>query len=169
LVTGADRNATRTPMEAAEVMNRYFVDKVDDLCKKALLPQADAPDVSEEVPDILEEVPDVTGEVPYNPQDDGHIRQEVGNVPQEVSDVHHALKFFFKFANAKRISKTITEWRSWPDQFHTSSTGAWPRAVYQQTSRLGGSTRSTKGKGSRGKTLLWCGRRGATWRRWSGS
>jgi hypothetical protein len=87
LVTGVDRNATTTPMEAAEGMNRYFVDKVDDLCKKALLPRADAPDVSEEVPDVLEEVPDVTGEVPYNPQDDGHIPQEVGNVPQQVSDV----------------------------------------------------------------------------------
>jgi hypothetical protein len=105
-------------MEAAEVMNRFFVDKVDDLRKKALLPRADAPEVSEEVPDVSEEVSDITGEVPYDPQDVGHVPQEVGNVLQEVSYVQqeadnnvtsgrHVPKFFFKFANAKRISKTI--------------------------------------------------------------
>jgi hypothetical protein len=31
---------TTTPMEAAEVMNKFFVDKVDDLRKKALLPSS---------------------------------------------------------------------------------------------------------------------------------
>jgi hypothetical protein len=110
-ITKADRKATTTPLEAAEVMNRFFVDKVDDFCKKALLPRADAPNVSEEVPDV-------TREVPYNPQDVGQVRQEVDNVPQEVSNVqqeadedvasgHHVPKFYFKFANAKRTSKTI--------------------------------------------------------------
>jgi hypothetical protein len=99
-------------------MNRFFVDKVDDLCKKALLPRADAPEVPEEVPDVLEEVPDVTREVPCNLQNVGHVPQEVGNVPQEVNDDQqeaddnvtsgrHVPKFHFKFANAKRISKTI--------------------------------------------------------------
>jgi hypothetical protein len=29
---------TTTPMEAAEVMNQFFLEKVDDLRKKALLP-----------------------------------------------------------------------------------------------------------------------------------
>jgi hypothetical protein len=104
--------------EAAEVMNRYFVDKVDDLRKKELLPRADAPEVSEEVPNVSEEVPDVTGEVPYDPQDVGHVLQEVGNVPQEVNNVQqeadddvtsgrHVPTFFFMFANVKTISKTI--------------------------------------------------------------
>jgi hypothetical protein len=40
-ITGAN-GPTTTPMEAAEVMNKFFVDKVDDLRKKALLPRADA-------------------------------------------------------------------------------------------------------------------------------
>jgi hypothetical protein len=117
-VNNVDGNSTATLLEAAEAMNRYFVDKVDALRKKALLPQAEAPDVSEEVPDVSEEVPDVTGEVPNNPQDLGHVPQEVGNVPQEVIDVQQEAdnnvtygrqvpKFFFKFLNAKRITKTI--------------------------------------------------------------
>jgi hypothetical protein len=48
---------TETPLEAAEVMNQFFLDKVDDLQKKALLPR------------LLEETPDVAGEVL-------HIQQE---------------------------------------------------------------------------------------------
>jgi hypothetical protein len=52
-----DRNPTASPLEAAEVMNRYFVDKLDALCAKALLPRVDVPDVSEEVPDVTGEVP----------------------------------------------------------------------------------------------------------------
>jgi hypothetical protein len=98
-------------------MNRFFVDKVDDLRKKALFPRADASEVPEEVPDVPEEVPDITGEVPYVPQGTGHVPQEVGNVPQEVDNVRqepdndvtsgrHVPKFF-KFANAKKIAKTI--------------------------------------------------------------
>jgi hypothetical protein len=117
-VNGVDGNPTATPLEAAEAMIRYFVDKVDALRKKVLLPRADAPDVSEEVPDVSEEVPDVTGEVPDNPQEVGNDPKEVCNDPQEVGDVQqevddnvtsrrHFPKFFFKFANAKRISKTI--------------------------------------------------------------
>jgi hypothetical protein len=124
-VIGVDRTPRTTPMEAAEVMNRYIVDKVDALCKKALLPRADAPKVSEEVPDVSEEMPDVTGEVPDDPQEVGNDPQEVGNDPQEVGndpqeagDVQqevdddvtsgrHVPKFFFQFSNAKRITKTI--------------------------------------------------------------
>jgi hypothetical protein len=60
-------------------VNRYFVDEVDTLRKKSLLPRADAPDVSEEVPDVLEEVPDVTGEVPYNLQDVSDVQQKADN------------------------------------------------------------------------------------------
>jgi hypothetical protein len=47
-------------MEAAEVMNRFFVDKVDNLCKKALRPW-----VPEDALKVPEEVPDVAGEVPF--------------------------------------------------------------------------------------------------------
>jgi hypothetical protein len=59
LITGVDGNATTTPMEAAEVMNRFFVDKVDDLCKKALLPQ-----VSDEVPTSQGRCPTSPGRCP---------------------------------------------------------------------------------------------------------
>jgi hypothetical protein len=51
-------------MEAAEVMNQFFIDKVDDLCKKALLLSTGVP----------EETPNVAGEVP-------HVRQETCQVP----------------------------------------------------------------------------------------
>jgi hypothetical protein len=88
--------------------------KVDDLCKKALRPR-----VSEDLPEVPEEVPDVTGKVPHVLQDACQVPQEVGNVPQEVSDVRqepvdndvtskrHVPKFLFKFANAKKMAKTI--------------------------------------------------------------
>jgi hypothetical protein len=36
-ITGAN-GPTKTPMEAAEVMNQFFIDEVDDLQKKTLLP-----------------------------------------------------------------------------------------------------------------------------------
>jgi hypothetical protein len=119
-ITGADGKATTTPIEAAELMNWFFVDKVDDLRKKALRPQVseDVPEVLEEVPDVSEEVPNVTGEVPYVPQDVSHVPQEFGNVPEETNDVQqeaggnvtsgrHVPQFCFKFSNAKRIAKTI--------------------------------------------------------------
>jgi hypothetical protein len=117
-VTGAEGNDRTTPLEAAKAVNRYFVDKVYALRKKALLPQGDAPNVSEEVPKVSEEVPNVTEEVPYDRQDVGHVPQEVGNVPQKVSNIQqeaaanitsgrHVPKFFIKFANTKRISKMI--------------------------------------------------------------
>jgi hypothetical protein len=51
-ITGAN-SPTMTPMEAAEVINQFFIDKVEDLCKKALLPITGVP-----------ETPDVAGEVP---------------------------------------------------------------------------------------------------------
>jgi hypothetical protein len=128
-------------MEAAEVMNRFFVDKVDKLRKKALRPR-----VPEYAPKVPEEVPDVTREVPHVPHDACQVPQVVGNVPQEVNSVQqepadvtsgrYVPKFFFKFANAKKTAKTIKgvnntealgvdniptsvlkkEWRSWPDQ-----------------------------------------------------
>jgi hypothetical protein len=133
---------TTTPMEAAEVMNKFFVDKVDDLRKKALLPRADThitatsspmsrqslPQPREDAPEVPEEAPDVAGEVPHFRQDTGQVSQEVGNIAQEVNDVRqevnnvrqgpaddnvtsgryvHVLKLFFKFANAKKTTKTI--------------------------------------------------------------
>jgi hypothetical protein len=45
-ITGAN-GPTETPLEAAEVMNQFFLDKVDDLRKKALLPR-----LPEETPDV---------------------------------------------------------------------------------------------------------------------
>jgi hypothetical protein len=73
-ITGAN-GPTNTPMEAAEVMNRFFLDKVDDLRKKALRPQ-----VPEEAPEVPEQVHDVAGDVPHVPQDACQVPQEVGNV-----------------------------------------------------------------------------------------
>jgi hypothetical protein len=63
-------------MEAAEVMNQFFIDKVDNLQKKALLP----PDVTEEVPHI----PQDTGQVP---QDAPHVAQEAGDDTKSSSQV----------------------------------------------------------------------------------
>jgi hypothetical protein len=99
-------------------MSRYIVDKVDALGAKALLPQVDAPDVSEEVPDVAGEVPENPQEVGNDLQDVGNDPQEVGNDPQEVGEVQqevddvvtsrrHIPKIFFNFLNTKRISKTI--------------------------------------------------------------
>jgi hypothetical protein len=77
-VNGVDKNPTATPLEAAEAMNRYFVDKV-----KALLPQVDAPDVSEEVPDVTGEVPDNPQEVCDDPQE---VDRKVSHVQQEIDN-----------------------------------------------------------------------------------
>jgi hypothetical protein len=41
-ITGAN-GPTRTPMEAAEVMNQFFIDKVNNLCKMALHPSTGVP------------------------------------------------------------------------------------------------------------------------------
>jgi hypothetical protein len=65
-------------MEAADVMNKYFIDKVDDLQKKALLPR--------ETPDNLQETPGDLQETPDDPQDAPHVAQEVDDVAQEVDD-----------------------------------------------------------------------------------
>jgi hypothetical protein len=79
-------------MEAAEVMNKFFVDKVDNLCKRALLSRADAhvkatlspmsrqslPRPREDAPEVPEGAPNVAGEVP-------HVRQDTCQVPQEVA------------------------------------------------------------------------------------
>jgi hypothetical protein len=86
-VTGVDRNPIATPLEAAEAVNRFFVDKVDALRTQALLPRVDAPNVSEEVPNITVDVCDDLQEVGNNPQEVGNDPQEVGNDPQEVSDI----------------------------------------------------------------------------------
>jgi hypothetical protein len=103
-VNGVDGNPTETPLEAAEAMNRYFVDKVDALCKKALLPQVDAPDVSEEVPDL-------TGEVPDNPQEVGNNPKEVRNDPQEVSDVQQEVNDNVTSRNSSLSFQTRREYQ----------------------------------------------------------
>jgi hypothetical protein len=117
-ITNADRKATTTPMEAAEVMNRFFVDKVDDLREKALRPRVsedapevpeEVPDVPEEVPDVPEEVPEVTREVPYVPQGTGHVPQEVGNVPQEVNNVQKEPDEDVTFLNSSSSLQTLRE------------------------------------------------------------
>jgi hypothetical protein len=95
-------------MEAAEVMDKFFVDKVDDLQKKALLPQLpeEAPGVPEEMPDVAGEVPHVQQETCQVPQEAAHVAQEVDDVRQEANDnttsSRHVPHFHFKFANAKR-------------------------------------------------------------------
>jgi hypothetical protein len=66
-ITGAN-GPTETPMEAAEVMNQFFLDKVDDLLKKALLPR------------LAEEAPDVAGEVLHVQQETSHVLQEATHV-----------------------------------------------------------------------------------------
>jgi hypothetical protein len=62
---------TTTPIEAADVMNKYFIDKVDDIRKKAL---------------FLEETPDVAGELHHVRQDTGQFPRDVSHVAQEVDD-----------------------------------------------------------------------------------
>jgi hypothetical protein len=103
-ITGAN-SPTTTPKEAADVMNKYFIDKVDDLQKKALLPR--------EAPDDLQETPDNLQETPDDPQDAPNVAQEVDDVAQEVDDdlqeadndtmsnSHIPPSFHFKFTHAK--------------------------------------------------------------------
>jgi cell division protein FtsL len=80
-ITGAN-GPTKTPMEAAEVMNQFFLDKVDNLGKKALLPR-----LPEETPDVAGDVLHVQQETVQVPQEATHITQEVAHVAQEVDDV----------------------------------------------------------------------------------
>jgi hypothetical protein len=95
-------------MEAAEVMNKFFVDKVDDLRKKALLPSTHG--VPEETPDVAGEVPHVRQETCQVPQDAAHVPQGADDVPREVDDImsgHNVPHFHFKFANVRRTSEAI--------------------------------------------------------------
>jgi hypothetical protein len=105
-----EQDGTTTPMEAAEVMNRFFGDKVDDLRKKALCPQ-----VSEDAPEVLQEVGIV-------PQEVNNVRQEPAN--NNVTSGRHIPNFFFKFANAKKIAKKIKGLNNtealWVDNIPTS-------------------------------------------------
>jgi hypothetical protein len=95
-------------MEASEVKNEFFINRVDDLCKKALLPSTGVP---EETPDVTGEVPHIWQETNQVPQDAAHVAQEVDNVPREVDDdtmsSRHVPHFHFKFANAKTTSEAI--------------------------------------------------------------
>jgi hypothetical protein len=99
---------TTTPMEAAEVMNKFFVDKVDSLCKKALLLSTHR--VPEETPDVAGEVPHVQQETCQVLQDAAHVPQGGDSVPREVDNFtsgRNVPHFHFKFANAKRTSEAI--------------------------------------------------------------
>jgi hypothetical protein len=79
-ITGAN-GPTKTPMEAAEVMNQFFNDKVNNLRKKALLPR-----LPEETPDVAGEVLHVQQETGQVPQEAAHVAQKVDDVLQEVDD-----------------------------------------------------------------------------------
>jgi hypothetical protein len=76
-ITGAN-GPTTTPMEAADVMNKYFIDKVDDLRKKALF--------SEETPNVAGEVPHVRQDTGQVPRDAAHVAQEVDAALQEADN-----------------------------------------------------------------------------------
>jgi hypothetical protein len=82
-ITGAN-GLTTTPMEVAEMMNQFFIDKVDDLCKKALLPSTGVP---EETPNVAGEIPHVQHETGQVPQDAAHVPQGGNNVPREVDNI----------------------------------------------------------------------------------
>jgi hypothetical protein len=73
-ITGAN-GPTTTSIEAADVKNEFFIDKVDDLRKKALFPNTGV----SEVPHVRQD----TGQVP---QDAAHVAQEVNDVLQEADD-----------------------------------------------------------------------------------
>jgi hypothetical protein len=108
-ITGAN-GPTTTPMEAADVMNKYFFDKADDLRKKALLPR-ETPDNLQETPDDLQETPDDLQETPDDPQDAPHVAQEDNDVLQEADNdtmsSSQVPPFHFKFVNTKRTSEAI--------------------------------------------------------------
>jgi hypothetical protein len=63
-ITGAN-GPTTTPMEAADVMNKYFIDKVDNLRKKALFSE-EAPDVAGEIPHVRQDTSQVTRDAPMS-------------------------------------------------------------------------------------------------------
>jgi hypothetical protein len=69
-------------MEAAEVMNQFFINKVNDLRKKAVLPSTGDP---EEAPDVAGEVPQVCQETSQVPQEAAHVAREVDDVLQEAN------------------------------------------------------------------------------------
>jgi hypothetical protein len=93
-VTGVDGNPTMTPLEAAKVVNRFFVDKVDALRAKALLPRVDTPDDLAEVPQVPREVPDVLWDVPDNLQEVRDVRQQVDdNCRTDVTSQNSASNF----------------------------------------------------------------------------
>jgi hypothetical protein len=71
-------------MKVAEMMNQFFIDKVDDLCKKALLPSTGVP---EETPNVAGEIPHVQHETGQVPQDAAHVPQGGNNVPREVDNI----------------------------------------------------------------------------------
>jgi hypothetical protein len=89
-VTSAEGTPTSTTLEAAEAVNKLFVDRVDALRAAAITPQTYLPYIPGEAPNVLQEVPNNLGEV----DDD---LQETPYVPP----------FFFKFENAKKITKLI--------------------------------------------------------------
>jgi hypothetical protein len=101
-------------MEAAEVMNQFFLDKVDDLWKKALLPwlPEEAPDVAGEVLHVQHDICHVTQEATHVAQEGAHVALEVDDDLQEayhdtMSNSHVPPSFHFKFANAKRTLEEI--------------------------------------------------------------
>jgi hypothetical protein len=81
-ITGAN-GPTTTPMDAADIMNKFFIDKVDNLQKKALFPNTG---VLEETPDVAGEVPHVRQDTSQVLQDAAHVAHEVNNIPQEADD-----------------------------------------------------------------------------------
>jgi hypothetical protein len=86
-----------TALEAAQVVNKFFVDKVDALRAVALILRTDAPHIQVDAPHVPGDVPDVLQEVPNVPGEFNNNLQETHNIPKK----------FFKFANAKKIAKTI--------------------------------------------------------------
>jgi hypothetical protein len=82
LVTGADWIPTTTSLKAAEAVNKYFVDKGDDLCAKALSLRADAHQVRVDAPQIRVDARHVPLEVPDVPREVPDLRQEVDDFPQ---------------------------------------------------------------------------------------
>jgi hypothetical protein len=100
-ITGAN-GPTTTSMEAADAMNKYFIDKVDDLRKKALLPR--------ETPNDLQEAPDNLMETPDNPRDAPNVAQKDDDLQEADNDIMSSSQvppFHFKFANAKRTLEAI--------------------------------------------------------------
>jgi hypothetical protein len=93
-------------MEADEVMNHFFIDKVDNLRKKALLTRQ-----PEEMPNVAGEVLHVQQETCQVPQEAAHVAQDVSKVLQEANNntmsSRHVPPFHFKVADAKRTLEAI--------------------------------------------------------------